>query len=165
MNTAVRDYSIVGAERRRAISRGLADAQWYKTPVPRETMRRLMARRDGPAIRDTVLWFALLGGFGYLAHRAYGTWWMIPAFAVYGTLYGSVSDSRWHECGHRTAFRTGWMNEVVYYLASFMIWREAVSWRWSHVRHHSDTIVAAATRRSPFPVRYSCASPYWSASG
>ena len=155
MSVVERDYSITGPERPRAISRGLADAQWYKTPVPRETMRRLMARRDGPAIRDTVLWFALLGGFGYLAHRAYGTWWMIPAFAVYGTLYGSVSDSRWHECGHRTAFRTNWMNDAVYFLASFMVFREAVSWRWSHVRHHSDTIIVGRDPEiaAPRPIR------------
>ena len=165
MNPAVRDYSLVGPERANAINRGLAEAQWYVSPVPREEMRALMERSNATAARDTALWIALLVGSGYLAHLSWASWWMIPAFFVYGTLYGSVSDSRWHECGHRTAFRTGWMNEVVYYLASFMIWREAVSWRWSHVRHHSDTIVAAATRRSPFPVRYSCASPYWSASG
>jgi Na+-transporting NADH:ubiquinone oxidoreductase subunit F len=136
-----RDYSIVGPERKRAFDRGLVDAAWYTTPLEREQLRLLMQRRNGPAIRDTLLWFALLGASGYLAHRSWGTWWMIPAFVVYGTLYGSVSDSRWHECGHRTAFKTGWMNDAVYFIASFMVWREAVSWRWSHIRHHSDTIV------------------------
>lgn len=141
MNTAVRDYSIVGPERVRAFEDGLVDAHWYTTPLDREQLRVLMQRRNGPAIRDTLLWFILLGGSGYVAHRAWGTWWMIPAFFVYGTLYGSVSDSRWHECGHRTAFKTGWMNDAVYFIASFMVWREAVSWRWSHIRHHSDTIV------------------------
>lgn len=141
MNTAPRNYSIVGPERAVAIGGGLANAEWYTTNVSRDEIRVLMTRRNGPAVRDTILWFALLGGFGYLAHRTWGTWWMIPSFLAYGTLYGSVSDSRWHECGHRTAFKTMWMNEAVYYLASFMVWREAVSWRWSHARHHSDTIV------------------------
>jgi Na+-transporting NADH:ubiquinone oxidoreductase subunit F len=141
VNTGVRDYSIVGPERQVALERGLADATWYTSPIPREKLRVLMERRNGPAVRDTLLWFALLGSSGYLAHRSWGTWWMIPAFFVYGTLYGSVSDSRWHECGHRTAFKTAWMNDAVYFLASFMVWREAVSWRWSHIRHHSDTII------------------------
>src|SRR5690606_30266746 len=59
----------------------------------------------------------------------------------YGVLYGSVSDSRWHECGHGTAFRTRWMNDVVYHLASFMIMREPTVWRWSHTRHHTDTLI------------------------
>ena len=42
----------------------------------------------------------------------WGTWWCVPFFFVYGVLYGSSSDSRWHECGHGTAFRTRWMNDV-----------------------------------------------------
>jgi fatty acid desaturase len=56
-------------------------------------------------------------------------------------LYGSASDSRWHECGHGTAFRTRWMNDVVYQIASFMLMRNPVQWRWSHARHHTDTII------------------------
>jgi Na+-transporting NADH:ubiquinone oxidoreductase subunit F len=137
----MRDYSIVGPERQFAFEHNLVDATWHTTSIEREKLRSLMERRNGPAIRDTLLWFALLGGTGYLAHRAWGTWWMLPTFFVYGTLYGSVSDSRWHECGHRTAFKTAWMNDSVYFIASFMVWREAVSWRWSHIRHHSDTII------------------------
>ena len=147
----VRNYSIVGPERELAIAHGLADARWRTSPIARESIRALMERRNAPAVRDTIGWFALLGGSGFLAHRAWGTWWMIPAFFVYGTLYGSVSDSRWHECGHRTAFRTTWLNDTVYYLASFMVWREAVSWRWSHVRHHSDTIVVGRDPEIAFP--------------
>ena len=56
-------------------------------------------------------------------------------------LYGSSSDSRWHECGHGTAFKTQWMNEAVYQIACFMIMREPTVWRWSHTRHHTDTII------------------------
>ena len=56
-------------------------------------------------------------------------------------LYGSSSDSRWHECGHGTAFKTRWMNDVVYQVACFMILREPTVWRWSHTRHHTDTII------------------------
>ncbi len=139
--SARRDYSIVGPERANALARGLVDASWYQTDIPSAQLQRLAARRNGPAIRDTLLWFALLIASGVLAHRWWGSWQMVPAFVVYGTLYGSVSDSRWHECGHRTAFRSTWLNDVVYNVASFMVWREPVSWRWSHVRHHSDTII------------------------
>jgi fatty acid desaturase len=65
----------------------------------------------------------------------------VPFFAIYGVLYGSASDSRWHECGHGTAFKTRWMNDAVYAIASFMILREPTIWRWSHTRHHTDTII------------------------
>jgi fatty acid desaturase len=33
------------------------------------------------------------------------------------------------------------MNTVVYYIACFMIMRDPTVWRWSHTRHHTDTIV------------------------
>ena len=33
------------------------------------------------------------------------------------------------------------MNDVVYEMASFMVLRESTSWRWSHTRHHTDTII------------------------
>ena len=33
------------------------------------------------------------------------------------------------------------MNDVVYQIASFMLMRNPVTWRWSHARHHTDTII------------------------
>jgi fatty acid desaturase len=136
-----RDYSLVGLDTRLAEERGLATAEWYHTPIPRKRLKELMQRSDGAAIRDTIIWlsaFVVTGVGGYLA---WGTWWCVPFFIAYGVLYGSSTDSRWHECGHRTAFRTKWMNDVVYQVASFMVLREPEVWRWSHTRHHTDTII------------------------
>jgi fatty acid desaturase len=136
-----RDYSLIGPENQRAVERGLASAEWYESPVPRAQMKELMARSNGRATRDVALWVSLLIGSGVVAHLTWGTWWAIPAFFVYGTLYGSTSDARWHECGHGTAFKTRWPNTVVYNVASFMAMREPVSWKWSHTRHHDDTLI------------------------
>jgi len=135
------DYSLVGVNAARAVEAGLAEADWYQSPVPRPVMRKLLERRDGPAIRDTVIWFALILGSGYAGYALRGSWWAILPFAVYGMLYASTSDSRWHEAGHGTAFRTDWMNVALYEIASFMVMRESTVWRWSHTRHHSDTII------------------------
>jgi Na+-transporting NADH:ubiquinone oxidoreductase subunit F len=135
------DYSLTGTSTASAVEQGLAEADWYQSAVPRATMRRLLVRRDGPAVRDTLLWFALILGSGYLGYRLWGTWWAILPFAVYGVLYGSTSDSRWHEAGHGTAFKTDWMNKALYEISSFMVMRESTLWHWSHVRHHSDTII------------------------
>ncbi|PZQ97048.1 MAG: fatty acid desaturase [Cereibacter sphaeroides] len=136
-----RDYSLNGEDTRRAKESGLASADWYHTEVPRKVMKELMQRTDGPAIRDTAIWFGLMaigiaGGIYW-----WGTWWCVPFWAMYGVLYGSACDSRWHECGHGTAFRTQWMNDAVYQIASFMVVRNPVTWRWSHARHHTDTII------------------------
>lgn len=137
----LRDYSLTGPDEERARRTGLAGARWYSCPVPRSVLKELMRRKDGPAVRDTLLWFGLLGLSGTLGWLAWGTWLAVPCFLCYGVLYGSASDSRWHECGHGTAFRTRWLNEVVYQVACVMILREPTVWRWSHARHHSDTLI------------------------
>jgi fatty acid desaturase len=135
------DYSLTSERGKQAIERGLYQGNWYKSPVPREVMKGLMKRSDGPALRDTALWFAILIVCGAAGAFLWGTWWAVPFFIVYGVFYGSSGDSRWHECGHGTAFKTRWMNAVVYYIASFMIFRDPTVWRWSHTRHHTDTYI------------------------
>jgi fatty acid desaturase len=136
-----RDYSLIGRDSEAAIANGLAAAEWYKTDIPRARMKQLMQRSDGPALRDTAIWIVAFGAFAAGGFFFWGTWWAVPFFIGYGVLYGSSSDSRWHECGHRTAFRTQWMNDAIYQVACFMIMREPTVWRWSHTRHHTDTII------------------------
>jgi MocE subfamily Rieske [2Fe-2S] domain protein len=135
------DYSLTGANSTLAVEKGLAEADWYQCAVARETMRSLLERRNGPAIRDTILWFALIFGFGWATYVLWDSYWVIVPYLIYSVLYASTSDSRWHETGHGTAFKTSWMNDVLYEIASFMVMRESTVWRWSHIRHHSDTII------------------------
>ena len=135
------DYSLTGENSMKAIEKGLAEADWYQSPVPRAEMRKLLERRDGPGIRDTILWFALMGLTGWATFAFWGTWWVVLPYMAYAVLYATASDSRWHEAGHGTAFRTDWLNNFLYEVASFMVMRESVVWRWSHTRHHSDTII------------------------
>jgi fatty acid desaturase len=136
-----RDYSLVGPDSKHALEAGLVSAEWYRATVPRKRMKELMQRKDGPAIRDTLLWIASFLVTGGLAYYFWPTWYALPFFIAYGVLYGSSSDSRWHECSHGTAFKTPWMNDVIYNIACFMIMREPTVWRWSHTRHHTDTII------------------------
>jgi len=136
-----RDYSLLGRDSRAAVENGLAAAEWYHTDIPRKQMKELMKREDGPAIRDTALWLGSMLVTGALGIYFWGSWWCVPFFLIYGVMYGSASDSRWHECGHGTAFKTRWMNDAVYQIACFMIMRNPVTWRWSHTRHHTDTVI------------------------
>lgn len=135
------DYSLTGANASLAVEKGLAEADWYQCAVPRGLMRSLLERRDGPAIRDTILWFALIFGSGFVTYLLRNTFWIVIPYLIYCVLYASTSDSRWHESGHGTAFKTDWMNNALYEIASFMVMRESTVWRWSHNRHHSDTII------------------------
>lgn len=131
----VNDYSLLGG------SADLTSPKWYRTAVPPDAIRALMQKSDAIALRDTALWLGIMGVTAGIGIALWPSWWSAPFWFVYGVMYGSASDSRWHECGHRTAFRTGWMNSVVYHLASFMLMRNPYVWRASHVRHHTDTVI------------------------
>ena len=135
---AKRDYSLLGPDAARAVESGLAAAE---CDVPRKEMKALMQRGDQPAIRDTVILFGAMILFAGIGIWLWPSWWSAPFWLAYGVLYGSAMDSRWHECGHGTAFRTPWMNNLVYQVASFCMVRNPVTWRWSHARHHTDTII------------------------
>jgi fatty acid desaturase len=146
-----RDYSLIGREAKLAEERGLANAEWYACKISRARMKELMQRRDGPAIRDTLIWFAAIIISGTLGFFAWHTWWAVPCFLVYGVLYASASGPRWHEAGHGTAFKTPWINAALYEIGSFMYIFESVPWRWSHTRHHTDTIVVGRDPEIPAP--------------
>ena len=105
MNTAVRNYSIVGPERAHAIESGLVDAQWYTSPLEREQLRILMQRRDGP-FRILDVWWSL----PFLEVLQDPGWpsatfrldvrllpeWLLPG-AVDGTIHVLTDDPRWPE--------------------------------------------------------------------
>ncbi len=136
-----RNYSLLGPDGKRAVEIGLAAAEWYHTDVPRKDMKAFMQRSDMPAIRDSVILYGAMILFAGIGIAFWPAWWTAPFWLAYGVLYGSASDSRWHEASHGTAFKTPWMNNVVYEIASFMIMRNSTTWRWSHARHHTDTYI------------------------
>ena len=134
-------YSLAKAQMMQSNGPTVKSPRWYKPKVDPQDIRVLMQKSDIIALKDTFIWFLGLGISGYLAVLLWPNVWSIPFWFIYGVLYGSASDSRWHECGHRTAFKTEWMNNVVYQIASFMLIRNPVVWKASHVRHHTDTII------------------------
>lgn len=119
--------------------------RWYRPRIARRALKPLMRRSDAAGLANFAPWLVLLAGSGWLACLAWGSWWAVPACLVYGTLYTS-SDAHWHECAHGTAFRSRWLNQAFYHLTSFMCLREAYLWRWSHARHHTETMI---TGRDP----------------
>ncbi len=136
-----KDYSLLGPEAAQAKVKSLANPPWFRPDVAPQAIRALMVKDDGTPTRDTALWLGLMVVFAAIGIALWPSWWSAPAWLAYGVLYGSASDSRWHECGHRTAFKTAWKNEFVYQLACFMLMRNPYVWRASHIRHHTDTII------------------------
>jgi Na+-transporting NADH:ubiquinone oxidoreductase subunit F len=134
-------YRLTPEATARATAAGLVDAHWYRTPVPHDVMRQLTRRRNARVTVDAAVWISLIVLSGVVAASVLGSWWAVPAFATYGMLYGGASDARWHEHGHGTALQSRQANLALYHIASFMLLREPTMSRWTHVRHHSDTIV------------------------
>ncbi len=137
-------YDLTGPEGQKAVDEGLSGVSWFRTSIPRKRMKELMRRSDEHATKSTAIWLgsmAVAAAAGAGAWSADRKWAAVPAFAAYGVLYGSASDSRWHESGHGTLFATPRKNDVVYQIASFMQMRDPTVWRWSHTRHHTDTLI------------------------
>ncbi len=135
-----KDYTVHANNAKQAYDDGLVHAQWYRTPIEKSRFKELMRQSDGPAIRDMSIWFSILIGLGTMVVLTWGSWWSLLFIIMYGGVY-NTADARWHECGHGTAFKTQWMNEWVYQIASFMMLRSPTPWKWSHARHHRDTYV------------------------
>jgi fatty acid desaturase len=136
-----RAYQLIGGDGDKAVEQGLANALWYRCALSRPQMKSLMQRQDARALGDTLIWFSLIAASGALAWLSWGTLWAIPAFFLYGTLYAGPADSRWHETGHGTAFKSARLNNILYQIASFLVLRRPTQKRWSHARHHTDTLV------------------------
>ncbi len=148
MTAAATQYRLAGAEPAIAIPH----EAWYQCPIPRKELKALMRRSDWPALGNYALWLGATAAFGAAAALSWGDPWLaVPLFAVYGVLYASGGESRWHECSHGTSFRTRWINEAFYHLASFLALKNPYAWRWSHTRHHTDTIVVGRDPEIAFP--------------
>jgi fatty acid desaturase len=134
-------YRLIGGDGERARALGLVQAEWYRSDIPRTVKKALFRRSDGAALRDTAIWYGLIALAGSLLVVSWESVWAYPAFFLYATLYAGPADSRWHEAGHGTPFATDWMNKWLYQAASFQVMRRPTIWKWSHARHHTDTLV------------------------
>ena len=92
-----KDYSLTGKSARVAEETGLANPKWYRPKVDPALVRELMVKTDRVADRDAILWISLLVGSAAVAVSLWPSWWSLLFWFVYGTLYGSASDARWHE--------------------------------------------------------------------
>ena len=136
-----RDYSLVGEDSTKANELGLINAQWYKCKISSSELKELSQKNNIRPLFDTLLWFTLLLVLGFLSYSYLETWLAYPLFALYGFVYALGGNSRWHEMGHKTAFKSKMLNEIVYQIASFVELFPPTQWRWSHVRHHKDTLI------------------------
>lgn len=127
------------------------DAQWFRPQIDPSVLHDLCARRNLPAVVSTLLWLLTMLATATLVVTTWGSWWLIPALIAHGVTACGAADARWHECGHGTAFAAQRANDAIYWIASFLLLREPTVWRWSHARHHSETIMVGRDPEIAFP--------------
>ena len=87
--------------------------KWFKPKIDRDLLLELKKRKDLPGWINTISYFSLLIISGFIAFLSWNTWWALPCFFVYGTIY-SFSNARWHEYGHRAVFKSRKLNDFFY---------------------------------------------------
>jgi len=115
------------------------EAEWFSPTLDRKAFKQLTKRSDAAGWRRFGPWLAILVVSGTAGVATWGSWTCVPAFLVYGLAY-AMSDHHAHELCHGTPFKTRWINEVFYHLNGFMTLHEGFYWRWSHSRHHTETL-------------------------
>jgi len=116
--------------------------KWFRAEISKKDLKLLSKKSDLKGLQHVTLYFILLFFFGYMSIATWGTWWTILWLWLYGVLF-YASNPIWHECGHRTAFKSKYLNEIFYQIGSFMTDFEPTRWTWSHFRHHSNTASVA----------------------
>ena len=113
-------------------------------------LKSLAKRRNSPAIAWLSAWLLALVGTGVLVSNALGSWWIVPAMILYGTVLTVPAYALSHECAHGTAFRSRWLNESVLWISSLIYFEEPYHRRYSHTRHHTHTWHVGLDSQMPF---------------
>ena len=103
--------------------------------LPREHVRALSRKSDGPAVAMLASKLIGLGATGTLIFLARGTWWLLPAMFAHGIQVVFLFPGL-HECVHMTPFRTRWLNSAVGWVLSLVTFYPWGYFRHFHFTHH-----------------------------
>jgi fatty acid desaturase len=116
------------------------ESAWFSATLDRKRMKQLMQRSDSAGLKHFGVWGLLLVGSLVGVIATWLSWATVPFLLIYGLVY-AMSDHHAHELSHGTPFKNRKINEPLYFLNAFMTLHEAHYWRWSHTRHHTDTML------------------------
>jgi fatty acid desaturase len=119
----------------------LGTEEWPLTgadKISKKSLKELRQRTDAPGLLYLfVHLMALLAG-AWLVHASRGTWLVVPAMFVHGTVI-VLLFAPLHECSHFTAFRSRWLNYAVGLFAAVVTMRPFLYFKWRHAEHHTYT--------------------------
>ncbi len=125
---------------------------WYRSPLDRDEMKRLLERSDLLALAQTLPHLALIALTGTATclaimqparwFGAWNPWWLLavaPLLLMHGFLC-SFAINAVHELGHGTVFKTKWLNRLFEGVFAFIGWIHHEQFTVSHTRHHRYTL-------------------------
>ena len=111
---------------------------YYRCKIDKEVLKELSKKSDIKGFQHVTVYFGLLVITGYFAYITWGTLWSLFWILIYGNIF-CFSNPLWHETGHRTAFKTKFLNDFFYQVSCFMAYFEPTRWRFTHFIHHGNT--------------------------
>ena len=130
---------------------------WYRTPIDKETLRKLTQRSDLRGLIQSGSFLLIYAALTAIVIYFFSMRWWIPmVIACYlHSLFVNMMgmSAAVHELSHGTPFRTKWVNEVFLYLFSFLTWNNPIHFRASHIlSHHQFTLFEAGRDEEVHPV-------------
>jgi fatty acid desaturase len=102
-------------------------------------VRQLSRRSDARGALRIIGHFAAMGATGFGVWLALGNWWLlVPAMAVHGATIVTMFAPM-HECVHKTAFKSPWLNDAVGWVAGALAFYNFTYYRRFHSWHHRYT--------------------------
>ena len=129
----------------------------------------LLEQDDRPAIDRAALHFTLIGIFTTWIAMGWAGWWLalLPQGFLLVFLFTAM-----HECTHKTAFRSDWLNTIVCWTAGLILLLPPHWFRYFHLAHHRYThdperdpeLAAPKPRTIPEYLWYLSGFPVWKSS-
>ena len=107
--------------------------------LPADDLKRLNDRSNWKGMLQFISHLAVIGLSGYLWATQRPQWAIaVPALVIYGfslaTMFAAV-----HECAHRTAFASNWLNDGLGWVAGVLSFYNCAFYRRYHKWHHRYT--------------------------
>ena len=106
--------------------------------VGRGPLRELKRRNDRRGLIFLAGHLGLLGLTGCLVWLSLPTAWVLVAGFAHGVVISHLFAPL-HECSHRTAFQSRWLNEAVYWFCGLALGLMPAAFRYQHADHHTYT--------------------------
>lgn len=129
---------------------------WYRTPLPRDTLAELNRRSDLKGALQTLGMlglFLLSGGAAWYSSQHFP--WPLTLLLVFahGSFY-NFNINAVHELAHRSVFRTKALNEIFVHVFAFLGMHSVSYFRHSHLLHHLYTLHPPDDLEVVLPLEY-----------